>query len=386
MKVTHVLGHNSNWNVESYLDHDIGDYFLITAFTHGVDYDKKKGFKSILDLSMLDLQFYGKKTSGDISGGKLGEFSFHPANCGEDEVTSVYFDNCLKQAIAYQEDKGLENVIIPHFYENEEVADIVATIKKINQYVIKNRKSEHKYFMTLAFANHVILDKLKVEEILFHCTDMDIAFDGYFITCENKAEVKKKLTTEIKIFRNLSKILKTLKEQQFETIYAYANWDAIIMLAQTDIDYITIGTYENLRKFDIARFTEDQSGGGSKGYYFSEKLLNMIKANDLTIIKDMGQLELIRNDRNIFSDIILKPGYAWNIHKPDVNKNYLLAIDRLLHKIADIENLDERKSFVLNLIDGAISRYNTLEANHVYLDNESSNYHLNTWKSYLASS
>lgn len=386
MNITHVLGHNSSWNIESYLNHDIGDYFLITAYTHGINYDSKKSFRNILDVSMIDLQFYGKRDSGDITGGKLSEFTFHPANCNANEVTSVYFDNCLKQAVMFQKEKGFKNIIIPHFYENEDVKDIIDTIKKINKYIGKVKQDEGvKYFMTLAFANHIIIDKNKVEEILFACTDMDIVFDGYFVTCENKPEYKRKLTTDMKVLRNLSKVLKTLKVQEFETIYAYANWDALIMLAQTDIDYITIGTYENLRKFDIKRFTEDQSGGGSKGYYFSEKLLNMIKADDLTNIRDTGNLSLIQNSRNIFSDIILAPGYVWNIHKPDVNKNYLLSIDRLLTEVGSINSLDKRKDYVLELIDNAIKRYDILEARHVYMDNESSNYHLNTWKTYLRS-
>jgi hypothetical protein len=383
MKITHVLGHNSNWSIESHLQQNIGDYFLITAFTHGIDFDKKKSLKGILDRSMIDLQFYGKKSSGDITAGKLSEFPFHPANCGDDEVTNIYFDNCLKQAIKFQIDKGFKNVIIPHFYENEEVKDIIETIKKINKYVVKNKVDGVKYFMTLAFANHVIIDKTKVEEILFACTDMDIGFEGYFITCENKPEFKRKLTTDIKVLKNLSKVFKTLKQQEFETIYAYANWDALVILAQTDIDYITIGTYENLRKFDIRRFTEDQSGGGSKGYYFSEKLLNMIRADDMTIIRDTGNLPFVENDRNIFSDIILQPAFLWNIHKPDVNKNYLLSIERLLKKVSSINDLAERKEYVLNLIEEAIKRYNNLEKNHIYLDNESSNYHLNSWKTYL---
>lgn len=383
MIITHVLGHNSNWSIDSHLQQNIGGYFLITAFTHGIDFHKKKAFKPILDRSMIDLQFYGKKNSGDITKGKLSEIPFHPANCEDDEVTSVYFENCVKQAINYQIKEGFKNIIIPHFYENEEVKDIVITIKQINKYISKNKIDGYKYFMTLTFANHIIIDKAKVEEILFACTDMDITFDGYFVTCENKPEYKRKLTTDIKILKNLSKVFKTLKSQQFETIYAYANWDAIIFLAQTDIDYITIGTYENLRKFDIRRFTEDQSGGGSKGYYFSEKLLNMIRADDVTVIRDTGNLSLIRNERNIFSDLILKPSFLWNIHKPDVNKNYLLAIDRLLTQIASVRDISQRKEYVLKLINDAIERYSKLEYNHIYLDNESSNYHLNVWKTYL---
>jgi len=384
MKITHVLGHNSNWSVESHLNQGIGDYFLVTAFTHGIDFDKKKLLKGILNKSMIDLQFYGKKNSADISKGKLSEFPFHPANCDEDEITNVYFENCVKRAIEFQRNKGFRNIIIPHFYENEDVKDIVDTINKINKYVSKIKIEGEKYFMTLAFANHIIIDKDKVEEILFACTDMAICFNGYFITCENKPEFKRKLTTDIKVLRNLSKVFKTLKNQEFETIYAYANWDAIIILAQTDIDYVTIGTYENLRKFDIKRFTEDQSGGGSKGYYFSEKLLNMIKANDLTVIRDTGNLPLIRNERNIFSDVILKQDFLWNIHKPDVNKNYLLSISRLLTKIAEIEEIHLRKEYVLDLIDIALKKYGELEYNNVFLDAESSNYHLNVWKTYLS--
>lgn len=386
MKVTHALGHNSNWNVESYLDHNIGDFFLITAFTHGADFDTKPLLKKVIDLSMIDLQFYGKKESANLEKGKLSEFSFHPANCDSDEITNVYFDNCVKQAIDFQKDKNIKHIIIPNFYENEDVEDIVATIKTINKYVSKLKREDEEYFMTLPFANHVIIDKVKVEEILFACTDMNICFDGYYITCENKPEYRKKLTTDFKIFKNLSRVFKTIKDQGFKTIYAYANWDAIIYLAQTNIDFITIGTYENLRNFDVKRFTENSSGGGSKGYYFSEKLLNMVRADDVTMLNETGKINIIKNEKNIFSDIILQQGYPWNIHKPDVNKNYLLSITRLLKEIASIDDSGSRKDFVLRLIDSAIKNYDHLESNKIFLNNESSNYHLNTWKTYLANS
>jgi len=384
MKITHVLGHNSNWNIDSYLGQNIGDFFLITAFTHGINFDSKPLLKKVLDVSMIDLQFYGKNT--DIQTGKLTEFSFHTSNISNKENTNVYFENCAKQAIEFQIKKNFKNIIIPLFYENDEVNDIIYAIKTLNKYVSKLENKNHKYFMTLPLANHIIIDKDKIEEILFACTDMDICFDGYFIACENKPETRKKLTTDIKIFKNLTRVFKTLKQQNFETVYAYANWDAIIYLAQTDIDYITIGTYENLRNFDIKRFTEDISGGGSKGYYFSEKLLNMVRADDVTMLNDTGNINIIKNEKNIFSDIILKEGYPWNIHKPDVNKNYLLSISAMLHKISTISDLELRKIYVMDLIENAINNYNYLEGNRIFLNNESSNYHLNIWKTYLANS
>lgn len=384
MKITQVLGHNSNWNVDSYIGQNIGNFFLISAFTHGINFDSKALLKKVLDVSMIDLQFYGKNSN--LQKGKLTEFPFHTSNIDDDEITNVYFESCAKQAIQFQIEKNFKNIVIPLFYENDEVNEIIYSIRTINNYVSKLDNKKHKFFMTLPFANHIIIDKDKVEEILFACTDMDICFDGYFITCENKPETKKKLTTDIKIFKNLTRVFKTLKAQNFETVYAYANWDAIIYLAQTDIDYITIGTYENLRNFDIKRFTEDISGGGSKGYYFSEKLLNMVRADDVTMLNDTGNINIIKNEKNIFSDIILKEGYPWNIHKPDVNKNYLLSISRLLLKISSISDLELRKIYVMGLIENAINNYNNLEGDRVFLNNESSNYHLNIWKTYLAKS
>ncbi|MEP2445817.1 MAG: hypothetical protein ABJI69_01210 [Balneola sp.] len=386
MKTTHVLGHNSNWNVESFNKQNIGDYFLITAYTHGVNFDENKHISQVIERSMIDLQFYGKRESGKISGGKLNEFKFHPANVTSDDITNVYFENSIKQAIAFQKRKGLKNIIIPHFYENEDVDQIISLIHLVNKFIPDVRETGETYYMSLPLANHMIINKYKIEELLLSCTDMDIAFDGYFVSCEMKPEFRKKIDTDYKIFINLSKVFKNLKTNGFKTIYAYANWDAILYLAQTDIDYITIGTYENLRRFDINRFIEDQSGGGSKGYYFSEKLLNMIRADDIVRIRNTGNLDLIKNEKNIFSDIVLQEGYKWNIHRPDINKNYLLSIDNLLKKISVIGNIAERKEYVLDLIDNAIERYRELDDNRVYLDDMSSNYHLSDWKTYLANS
>jgi hypothetical protein len=380
MNVTHILGHNSNWSIETYLQQNVGDYFLIAAYNPGVDFKTKASFQKILDISMIDLQFYGKKRSK----GKLAEFPFNPANDVSDDATSVYFENCIKNSITFQLGSGFKNIIIPHFYTKDSVRDIIAMLRSINKYVKGLPHDDNNYFMTLPFANHIIIDSNKVQEILFECTEMNISFDGYFVVCENMPEFRKKVTTDIDVLKNIAAVLRTLKYQGFQTIYSYANWDAILFLALTDIDYVTIGTYENLRNFDIKRFVEPDSGGASKGYYFSENLLNMVKADDITLLRQTGNLDMIRNERNIFSDVILKPGYNWNIHKPDINKNYLLSITRLLKTISGIPDMTERKNFVKDMIDNAIGLYDALEDRGTFLNKESGNYHLNVWKTFLS--
>lgn len=383
MKLTHVLGHRSNWNIELYHEQQLGDYFLITAYTHGINFGKNKKTQTILDKSMIDLQFYGKKETISARG-KLVDFPFHPVHVGEEKSTNTYIKNCIIEAIEYQEAKGFQNIIIPHFYENEDERILISTIGSINKYLKDHHRRGHNYFMTLPLSHDIIRDSDKVEAILFACTDMNILFDGYFIVCENKPKFGQKLTIDYNLITNLSRVFTVLKQQEYQTIYAYANFDAIIYLAQTDIDYITTGSYENLRKFDPKRFTETPGGGPSDGYYFSEKLLNVIRAADLAPLRNNNLLNMIRNENNIFSDIVLDPGFSWNIHKSEVHKNYLLSIGQLLKQISEIKDIKARKELVLGKVDRAMALYQDIYDNVTTFSSEGQNYHLNIWKTYLS--
>ena len=382
MKILQVLGHNFKWNIDAYNENSIGDGFLISAFTFGDSYLADKRIMEVFDDCMIDLQFYGKKSP--INKGHLRDFNFHPINNDSEEITSLYLSSCITNSIRYQEDKGFEKIIIPISYETENCKDVLGLIKQANLYLSKNRKRGIKYYMTLPFSYDIIRSNDSVDEILAAVTDMNIIFDGFFIVCETKPEQGHKITVDAKIITNLSKVFKTLKYQEFETIYGYANWDALIYLSQTNIDYITIGTFENLRNFFIKRYTQDMSGGASQGYYFSEKLLNFVKAQDLSNIRQNRMLNVIANEKNIFSDVILKREYVWSTQKPEVNKNYLLAISRLLNEIESIDDIRERTLAMLYKIQEAIDAYNKLDDNYVALAaSESQNYHLLVWQQYL---
>ena len=245
MKIVQILGHNPNWNVEDFTQQNIGDEFLITAISFGNKFAINKRVAPILDKSMLDLQFYGQKNSGHLSKGKLSDFDFHPARfLNDDEATNIRINSCIEKAIEYQISLGFKKIIIPHYYEDNYIAGIISTIKVINKYLKSNKKDGIEYFMTLQLAYDIIRNQDNVENLLLELTDMSIIFDGYFVVCENKPEQGHKISNDIKLITNLSKVLRVLKYQGFKTIYGYANWDAIFFLAQTDIDYITGGLDE----------------------------------------------------------------------------------------------------------------------------------------------
>ncbi|HEY4515591.1 MAG TPA: hypothetical protein VJH67_00150 [Candidatus Paceibacterota bacterium] len=383
MKLLHQLGHNHKWALDAFFENNIGDGFILSAFS----IEKEKigqilsGYSpdKYLPVSFLDLQFYAGK---DSLGGKLDTYGFHPIN-HKTEDTEVSTLDAVMAGVKFQEKLGFKNILIPNIYIDPENPDRTGRlIKEINKRISKERKENILYFMTIPIIGSVIDNDSDVEKLLQELTDMDICFDGYYVVCESNLEFKKKISTDYKYYINLSKILTTLKKQDFKTMLGFSNIDALVFSTMADIDYITIGTYENLRKFSIKRFTEESNGGASEGWYYSGKILNFIKARQIEIFRGKGLLNLIKNQDNVFSDVILTEGYQWNTHRPDVHKNYLVEISRQLKELNSRE-VSNRSKYFIEIVEKSRGLYHDLESKGVYLDDESSNYHLATWLSVI---
>lgn len=383
MKLLHQLGHNFKWNLDAYFENKIGDGFIFCArsFSPSQLGSKISGYegKEYLPVSLVDLQFYGGKKS---NGTCLEKYEFHPLHLLVEGKTEVSIIENIFKAIEFQRNLGIKNILIPQICEPENSETFIKIAQSING-ILKSRKEEGvKYYMTLPLHINFVQDDEIVEKILIAFTDKSIVFDGFYLACEQNMGTKK-ISTDFKYYITLSKVLRVLKDQNFETILGFSNIDALVFSSLADIDYVSIGTYENLRSFDPKRFVEEKSGGGSKGWYFSEKLLNFVKSSELDIIRNQNCLDLISNEDNIFSDIILNPGYVWNIHKPDVQKNYLLSASKLLEELSQLSSLQDRKEILKQKIKEARETYKELEARGVFLSEESSGYHLTTWLSAL---
>lgn len=388
MKILHHLGHRYNWNLDTFFDNKVGDGFIFSAFNFERDTFNKETLtgrrydlaRDILPLSSIDLQYYGKTDSKDL--GKFESYDFHPANYSGKDKTDVYGPAKIKAAIKFEEETGFKRIIIPNFYYDFESKDLLSWLLDTNNKLKK--KAENEYFMTLPLSFQIMKNEGAIDKILTQATDRNIQFDGYYVVAEPEFAYKQKLCIDYEYLENLFRVLRVLKKNGFKVIYGYANWDSVLFTSLVDLDFVTIGTYENLRNFKIKRFREDPSGGGSKGAYFSSKALNFIKAEELVKFKRKNSLDLIRNEENIFSDIILDEAFLWtSMHVPEVQKNYLMEITNLLISIQKMGDKDLRKKHLVNKIETAIQCYRDIYSKGVFLETESSDYHLEAWLTFL---
>lgn len=382
MKILHQLGHNKKWNIDAFFENGIGDGLIHGAFNTKLE--KLQNLeKKLLDYSLIDLQYYGKKSSHDL--GKFDTYPFHPASSHVEGRTTTDGMTNIYNGIQFQENIGINKIIIPNYYESRDIDKFVEIIKKANEFIGRNKKDGLLYYMTIPLSNSFIHNDDVINLLLTLLTDMNIYFNGYYIVCEASPGYKQKVSVDFDYLENVSRFFSVLKKQGFSIIYGYANWDAIIFISLVDLDYVTIGTYENLRNFNNIRYSQKGAGGPSDGWYFSEKLLNFIRAREITNLRRNGCLNLVSNAMNIFSDVILEPGFAWNTHKPDVHKNYLLSISRFLQEISSLSDKAVKIEFMLEKIEAARNTYRGLAERRVFLTDESADYHLGTWLSFLRS-
>ncbi len=381
MKILHQVGHNKKWNIDAHFINEIGDGFIFGAFNFTHEQILKLKPK-ILEKSSIDLQFYGKGPS-DL--GKFNSYPFHPANRSSKDKTVTDGLRNIIEAITYQQNLGISKVIIPNYYFENDLDSLIKVVISVNKYLQKFKDKNFEYYLTMPLSNQLIRSTETLESLLTILTKMDMVYDGYYVVCESKPGYKRKISVDPDYFENLSMFFNILNSNNIPVIYGYANWDAIIFLTLTEIDYITIGTYENLRNFNYLRYSEKMQGGPSDGWYFSEKLLNFIRAREITKIRRSGSLNLVSNDNNIFSEIILDPDFIWNTHKAEVHKNYLLSISQIMIELSNIKDINERISYMIERIQNAKRIYEELVNRKVFLVDESSDYFLSDWEAFLKS-
>ena len=387
MKQLHLLGHNHVWAIDAYDKHKIGHGFVISAFSTPRE-SVAPLITKIKELAgnpevLLDLEFFGSKQT---IGKNLKTYEFHPGNLDDETVTSVGVRDSVLKGEDLQIELGLKTIIVPSAagLDTEIVLKDVRSFSKILQQRKETRWQGRKFLYSLVLDLSSLENEAKLESLLIGLTDQSSSFDGYYIVCDVPVPFRRKISTAYGYLSGLTRLLSTLNAQKMETVWSHANWDAALFCSITNISAVTLGTWENLRRFSIKRFTETVSGGPSDGWYFSETLLNFIRAGEISRLRAKGCLPLVANKNNVFSDAILKESFGWSNTKPEVHKNYLVAISTLLSEISSISDKGERLRYFESLVEKGRDVYLQLrEEYRVFLLDENSDYHLADWLAFL---
>ncbi len=378
MEIYHQLGYNSIWNIES-LNNDKTADGLIFAPRY---INNKKILKLDANLkktSIFDPQFF----LPNISRGELSSYDFFPNNIGNGfntvQYSDSFADDCAKNCIQYQISNDFRYIVIParylsgmpsNFTDMQENLFVKPFLKEINR--IKPNKP---VLLQVILNNDMLLDDEYLSDKLNWITKFK-EISGVYLICERP--IKPKQIKDIDLLYSILHVIDVLNNNSLEVILGYLNVESLL-LSIASPKAITMGSYENLRMFNIKAFQEkipSKQQGPTPRIYMSKLLQSVDHRYIGAIRRAFGNDDIF--DVNNYQALMFQKSYRWNFNKSELYKHYFLELSKQLSYLNTFSGQKRYLEFC-HLVDTARNNYNHLNKKGVILEDDSDGTHLDKW-------
>lgn len=399
IRIYHQCGFRYKWNNEVNKIDNIGDGFIISPLDMSMDILKKIDDKE-LENSFLDPQFYSLNLYKD----NYLSYKFL------DEIDSIYDysiqkNDIAKRCVDFQNNISFKYITIPTI--DFDLLTIEESYSELYD-EIKSESDDSSYFNANSIKTN-LLKKLILEPFTNYITESNVTkpilltivfndemaknselFSSMLATITNNEKISGiylipqnnrtfKRISDINFLIKIMEFIHILRENDLEVIVGYSDIESLLYTV-AGANAVTIGVYENLRKYDGLKFSDTiYKGKGPNPRMFSSKLLQWIEYPYLSVIRDNDKLSEYF-DQNTYFEETQELGYNWHFSKPQCYKHYMLSFSNLIKSLPD--DLDERYEYVDKLLENANSLFNKL-SDYVFFDDNSSGDHINKWRTAL---
>ncbi|MEQ9007420.1 MAG: hypothetical protein RLP12_06015, partial [Ekhidna sp.] len=252
INIYHQVGHQPNWNVDSYVKDGVGDGLILSP-VHQTMESITKLDQSVLRNSIFDPQYYlpnSQKT-------KLKSYPFFPEVIADGFSTTDYSlvaIDSAKQCVDFQLEMDFESLIIPtryidqmisDYFDKQEAYTVIPFIKTVQQI-----GSSKPVYLTAALTSHMIIDEGFRERILNWITNFP-EISGIYILVSFDRQTKQINSSEF--LHSYLSLLNEIRSTGLEFVAGHLNTESII-LSLVDEGTFSFGSFENTRIFSLDKF------------------------------------------------------------------------------------------------------------------------------------
>jgi len=377
--IYHQLGHNYNWNFESISEDQTGDGVILAP-----RYMDRKTVEllpsNIKENAIFDPQFF----LPDYPKGKLKSYDFFPQNLSEGFQTTEYSEEYAidgaKRCTYFQESNDFQYLVIPSRRRTGMPSDLVEMQQKlfVDPFlnIISQKRSKKKPLLQIVLNVDMVKDGEYSKYLLNWITSLT-EIGGVYLIVENQG-VSKQLK-DIDFLSAYLRFIDILSENGLDIVLGYLNTEALIYtLANPTI--VTIGSFENLRRFSIRAFeqTDEEKQSGPTPRLYISTLLQSIAHDYINVINRLLPTGTNIFDKNKYQAEMFEPTFRWHFTKPALYKHAFLEFSKQLRDIGLYKG-KERYSRVVELLNIARSTFNIIEEHGVIFDSDSDGSHLSHW-------
>ncbi len=378
MNIYHQTGHNYKWNIQSYTEDHAGDGLILSPMN--ISYTDLIKFPIVIKKNCLfDSQYY---IPNDVRG-KLSTYEFFPGNMVDEFKTTDFeyiSNNMAKENLKFQVDNKFKYLIIPTRYFEYLSENSYEQLKQyyINPFMehMKTINSGKTVLLTVIVKQEQLMDENKRSFLLNWITGIN-GIGGIYIIFENK-HTSKQIKDSNYLF-NVMMFIHSLKMNELEVHIGYTNTEGILYSIASP-DSVSMGSYENVRNFNINRFiTPDKKSPqrGPTARLYSGKLFQWIEYGYIESI-----VSLYKDWEGIFENskynpLLFKEEYKWHFNKPELYKHYFLIYSKQINSLP--KSLKSRINWLRKSFESAINIYDDIKDKGIYMDSDSDGSHLYHW-------
>jgi hypothetical protein len=374
LQLLHQVGHNSNWNVESFQQENCGDGLILSPLHQNMGAVEKLS-PSTRSASIFDPQFYLPSSRKP----KLQTYPFFPEVIEGGFQTSTFTAHAAGIAAAcieFQQNMGFRTIVVPTRFLDELYTD----------YVDRQRRFAVDAFMEAAGGKAVCLS-VAVTAAMIEDEGFRSRLLNWITSYPNVEEVylmyqhirDAKQVQDTSFLKACMSFFGEIVGSGLKLTVGYTNVEGLLFATATNLT-VTMGSFENTRIFSVEKFLESEGERrGPKARIYLAGLLNWVQFQDAKTIQ-MRAPEIWRAvyDPTEWAESALALPVEPTFNQPQLYKHFFNNIHDQIAGMKPLSTL-ERRLELLERLRRARTFYSQLSASGIELEKHGRGGHIDAW-------
>lgn len=373
--VYHQVGHNSNWNVDSFEKDGCGDGLILSP-VHQAPSVIERLSEATRSASIFDPQFYVPSSQKP----KLLQYDFFPESVSTSGFATVTFESLVKDAaekcISFQREMGFRRLAVPTRFLDQMYSNYVDRQRAFSvDAFMENVGSTEEVCLILAVTGAMIEDEGFRTRLLSWITAYPNVMElclNYFVPRDTKQ------ICDPNFLIACHRLGQEMKGIGLDLTWGHQNTEALLMTAQGQVG-VSIGSFENTRIFSTDKFiVTDEDRRGPKARVYVKGLLNWIQFEQAKEIRTkLPALWSKVFESTQYSEEAFAQTLEPTFNQSPLYKHYFLNMSSEIESVAKIPVVD-RKKYLRDRIEYAQVAYAQI-GKSMQLERHGQGLHLEHW-------
>jgi hypothetical protein len=374
LELYHQVGHNSNWNIESFEQNNCGDGLILSPLHQNFAAVEKLG-PTTRSRSIFDPQFYLPSSRKP----KLHSYPFFPEVIDGGFQTSTFSSHAsgvAEDCVEFQRSLGFRTIVVPTRFLDQMYSDFVERQRRFTVDAFMEASAGQTVCLSLAITDAMVEDVGFRTRLLNWITSYPNVEEVYLMYQHTRDT---KQVQDANFLNSCMNFCREVTGSGLRLIVGYTNVEGLLFATASDIS-ITMGAFENTRIFSVDKFLESEGERrGPKARIYLSGLLNWVQLQDAKTIQRHAPT-IWRNiyEPTEWADQALASPVEPTFNQPQLYKHFFKNMSDHIDRIKPASILERRLDFAERLRN-ARSYYSQLATSGIELERHGRGAHIDSW-------